>query len=491
MEGKDKEMKEKYSWKRTEEIEIDLADLLKRLCGKWKQAAACALAAALVFGAAGWLRSRSGPDESLVPGMDAPASLTQEEEQAVADAVQLAKETDSLENYLEQSLLMQADPYRKARYIMLYRIDRAERQELQAVTESYLNFVSNGGAADALAETGGRWDMDKSCIAELVQAYQKTYSAPYPVIIDEAFPDLFSESLFYIEMTGRNAREAERMALDMQKVLKEQAAEIKKAAGSHRLSLVSTAQNMTADSSLLSQQREKRALLTSNQTSLKAMTDAFSKEQLAAYKMQAGRKDEQEEDGKAASGADTEGSQLRSVVKYMILGLFGGMAAYAGLSVCWYLFCDTVKSVQEMKRLYAFPVFGALSPPGAGKAKKGRLRMGHDLYAAIPEQVCRRLVLACQKQEIRQLYAVTEFPLAQPEKDCLEHMAAQLRKEGVEMAVAENASADIAAWDSLREAGNVLLVCRTDTTTHQMIDDAMMFFEENGISVTGAVAFCG
>lgn len=321
MEGKDKKMEEKYSWKRTEEIEIDLADLLKRICGKWKQAAACALAAALVFGAAGWLRSRSGPDESLVPGMDAPASLTQEEEQAVADAVQLAKETASLENYLEQSLLMQADPYRKARYIMLYRIDCAERQELQAVTESYLNFVSNGGAADALAETGGRWDMDKSCIAELVQAYQKTYSAPYPVIIDEASPDLFSESLFYIEMTGRNAREAERMALDMQKVLKEQAAEIKKAAGSHRLSLVSTAQNMTADSSLLSQQREKRALLTSNQTSLKAMTDAFGKEQLAAYKMQAGLKDEQEEDGKAVSGADTEGSQLRSVVKYMILGL--------------------------------------------------------------------------------------------------------------------------------------------------------------------------
>ena len=36
MEGKDKKMEEKYSWKRTEEIEIDLADLLKRLCGKWK-----------------------------------------------------------------------------------------------------------------------------------------------------------------------------------------------------------------------------------------------------------------------------------------------------------------------------------------------------------------------------------------------------------------------------------------------------------------------
>ena len=46
-------MESQYSWKRTEDTEIDLTDLLYRLCVQWKRIAVCALAFALVFGGAG------------------------------------------------------------------------------------------------------------------------------------------------------------------------------------------------------------------------------------------------------------------------------------------------------------------------------------------------------------------------------------------------------------------------------------------------------
>ena len=48
------------SWKRTDEIEIDLADLLKKLAMRWKQMLLCAVAAALFAGGYGCLKNNNG-----------------------------------------------------------------------------------------------------------------------------------------------------------------------------------------------------------------------------------------------------------------------------------------------------------------------------------------------------------------------------------------------------------------------------------------------
>lgn len=277
-------MDKPYTWKRTEETEIDLADLLRRLCGKWKQLAACALAAAALLGGYGWLKGRDVQDTAQ-KGAAQEAELTEEEEKSVADAVQLTKDVDSLQEYLDNSVLMKLDAYHKDKYVMLYCIDHAKRQELPRITESYLNFLLNGGAADALEAYGSKdWKMDKSYLSELVSAYQKTYSSPYQIAVAETSASgMFSESLFYVEITGQDAKAAEQMALDMQEILARHAKEVQETAGSHKLTLISSAKNVTADSGLQAQQQEKRALLSTSQANLKAMTDAFSKEQHAVY----------------------------------------------------------------------------------------------------------------------------------------------------------------------------------------------------------------
>ena len=116
---------DKYnSWKRTDETEIDLADLLRSLCIRWKKIAACALASSIIFAGYGWMKNREGLDKDLTD-LAQEAVLTVKEQQAVADAVQLDQETGKLEEYLENSILMQLDAYHKTEYIMFYSIDRA------------------------------------------------------------------------------------------------------------------------------------------------------------------------------------------------------------------------------------------------------------------------------------------------------------------------------------------------------------------------------
>lgn len=140
-------MDKQYPWKRAEEIEIDLADIMRKLCGRWKRIALCALACALLFGGYGWIRGKadlkaaqSAAAGELLSKEDGDA-LTETEKQAVADAVQLEHELGGLEMYLDNSVLMQIDAYHKNRTVMLYGIHHAKRQELAAITESYLSFL--------------------------------------------------------------------------------------------------------------------------------------------------------------------------------------------------------------------------------------------------------------------------------------------------------------------------------------------------------------
>ncbi len=478
-------MEKQFSWKRTEDIEIELLDLLRRLCRKWKQAIACAVAGAVILGGYGWIKGRGSVDADM-SGTVAKARLTEEEGQAVMAAVQLNNETGSLEEYLGNSLLMQADPYHRAKVILLYCIDHAKRQELPRITESYLNYIINGGAADELKKCGHSvWELDKSYLAELMTAYQKTYSSPYQVVVEDvADSSMLSETLFYVEITGKNTDMAGQMAKDVRSVLEVYAGTVIKKAGSHKLTLISTSESVTADNSLQAQQREKRALLSSNKTSLKAMTDAFSEGQMKAYQEQAGI----EEKGSQEETAEVENAGAGII--YIFLGFAGGIFVYCGIFACLYMFRDTVKSAGEMKRMYRFPFYGEIQlQEAAGKRGRKKARLQPDANSCSRAQVLNRIRLACKKQGVARLYAASDFIYRSQEKECLEGIASQLKGWGIELAATENASLDTASWDRLAEAGNVLMVCRIGKTTHRMIDDAMNFYLENGISVLGAVAF--
>ena len=156
-----------YSWKRTDEADIDLSELLRGIFGQWKRIVFCALVFAVCLGGYGYRKERNASAVSDI-AQDEDILLTEAEEQAVEDAVQLEREIEGLETYLDNSVLMQIDPYHKNKCIMLYCISQADRQKLPEITESYLNFLLNGGAADRLLEAESGRKMDKSCLAELI-----------------------------------------------------------------------------------------------------------------------------------------------------------------------------------------------------------------------------------------------------------------------------------------------------------------------------------
>ena len=271
-----------------------------------------------------------------------------------------------------------------------------------------------------------------------------------------------------MEITGKNAAQTAQLAQDVQDVLEEYFSAVSRTAGNHQIALISEMESVTADTSLQAQQHEKKALLSSNRTSLRAMTDAFNEKQMAAYMEAAGVKD-------SRKGQENEEILQAPALnaKYILLGLLGGIFVYCAVFSCGYLFRDTVKSSEEMKRMYTLPVYGSVYL----KNETGRA------------QVLNRIRLACKNQGIKKLCAASEFAFEEQERECMKSIAKQLKDWGIDIVISENASADTAMWDMIADTGNVLLLCKIDVTTHRMIDEAMSFYMENAIAVAGVVVF--
>ncbi len=473
----DKDMNGKDSWKKTEEVQVDLSDLLRSFAVRWKQAAACTLVCAALFGGYGWIRQKNAVQQ---PVSIKDTKMTTEETKTVEDTVQLAEETEELEDYMQHSILMKVNPYRRNRTTMLFSIDGATNRTLPAIVESYLAFLTSKGITDALQrEDVKTWKMDNRYVAELIAAWQKSDSTfPYQVLMEDDASAAPEQTLFYVETTGTDAKMAAKLAKDIQSSLEGYSSVVKKACGEHKLSLVSSQDSVKIDSGLLAQRDEKKQQLKAKQDSLKAASDALSTEQKAVFNNEFDREETEETEERVSLGN-------RIPMKYIAFGIAGGIGIYGAWFALSYLLRDTVKSAAQLQAQYRFPLYGSIS----ATAKKGGRQGGQSRYEQEKEILLNRIRLSCRKQGIHRLCLAADFEPDDQEQACLQELCGQLEQWGISAAAAWKIGKNAAQWDALSEVGNVLLVCKRGVTTHREIDEQMEFYQENGIRVTGAALF--
>ncbi len=471
----EKVMNGKDSWKKTDEVQVDLPDLLRSFAARWKQAAACMLVFAILLGGYGWVRQKNARQE---PASIKDTKMTKEETKTVEDTVQLAEETEELEDYMRHSVLMKVNPYRRNRTTLLFSVDGATNRTLPAIVESYLGFLTSKGITDALQKVDGRtWRMDNRYVAELIAAWQRSDSSfPYQILTEDIASAVPEQALFYVEATGTDAEMAAKLAGDIQSALEDYSGVVKKSCGTHKLTLRSSQDSVKIDSGLLAQRDEKKQQLKAKQDSLKAASDALSMEQKAVFENEfdSGEKEEAEEE------RVSQGNRIP--VKYIVFGLAGGIGVYGAWFALWYLLRDTVKSAAQLQAQYRFPLYGSISVNAKDSSAKGGCRR----YEQEKEILLSRTRLSCQKQGIQKLCLAADFEPDEKEQACLQELCGGLEQCGISAAAAGKIGENVAQWDAVSAAGNVLLVCKRGVTTHRGIDGQMEFYQDNGIRVLGA-----
>ncbi len=472
------------SWKKTEVTETDLMDLMRSFLRQWKRMFACALVFMLLFGGYGLFRNRSSGHtdarQNLSDSMDGsdvtedPIALTKAQQQKIVVAAALAKETADLEEYLENSILMQIDAYHKPCVTLLYSIEDTEKYAQKKILESYVNFLANGGAVKELKkETYGSWKMKESYLAEML-AVRREADDPDKVILEDTANGM-SPELLYVELTGLDMEMAERLASDLQEVLRAYGQTAERITGKHALVLLNEAKGIKYDSRLQLKQHDNQAVLRTNIGNLKTLTDDFDEQQKAAYEKAAGISGESGEEPEVQKPENAL-KMTGSIAKYFLAGFACGLFLYGCMFAFRYLLLDTVKSVAELKERYRFPVYGSII------LKKGTVDDGSRA------QILNRIRLACKKQKVSRLCMAAGISCSGWERECLDGLIRQLDDWGIHTVLAENIRGNVPVWDTVTDVGMVLMVYRIGRTTHRMIDEEMEFYLENEVTVLGAMA---
>lgn len=468
-------MNENQSWKKTQEVEINLMDLLRKLCKQWKQILLCAVIFACLLGGYRFIK---GSGEAQTNGAAVSTEgivLTKDEQKRVDGAVTLSDEIEANQKYMDESILMNIDPYHKDRAVLLYSIEDVSKRTKQRIVESYLSFIKDGGAIKELKEKApDTWTMDDSYLAEVISAYQSNDSSTQ-IVLNETT----ANTLFYIEVTGKDEKMVAELAKGLQEAVDAYQVSVKKNAGEHTLTLLSKEQGVKSDSGLATTQHDKNYQLSNNLYNLKTLTDSFSEQQKAVYEEQIAKADDVKVIKKEDSGIS---------IKWIVLGFAGGIFVYCCIFACFYLLRDTVKSTGELKSHYTFPVFGSIllkkGTKGTGEDLAGREK---DDYERQRAQMLNRIRLACQSKEITKICIASDFSFREQEKSFVESASKQLKAWGIETVVGENVAGNVSVWDTLTEVGSVLMLYKLGTTTHQMIDEEMGFYMENHLNVMGAM----
>lgn len=468
-------------WKRSQELEIDLLELLLGFCKQWKKILLCALAAAVLAGGYGFFRNSRILD-GLEMSEPAKTSLNREEQGVVEEAAELTGQVHELHEYLDNSILMQINPYRCSYAVSLYSIDEVTGANQTKIIESYLNFLNNGGVLDALKQYDKKtWGMERRYLGELISAWYKIDGANQ-LDIKNGADGVTAVPVLYVQVAGKDVNMAKRLSEDIQKVLKDYSVSVKKACGRHKLALVSSEESIKIDRNLQAQQDEKKSALKADTANLKAITDAFSREQWGAYEKISGvqkQDDEKQEDEMTITDHAYEAVTL----KFLLLGFAGGIFVFFMIYTSWYVLHDTIKSPGEFQSYYTIPFYGSISFQENRKKKKGKL----DICTKEAEKVLNRLKIVCEKKGISKIGLAADFVLDSHEQKCVQDMAAQLHEWGIEASIIENIHGDYAGWNMAAESGTILILCRTGTTTRRIIDEEMEVYLESGINVAGAV----
>ena len=488
-------MDEKQYWKKTDEIEIDLLDLMRGFLGQWKQIVVIALVGAILAGGYSYVKNRNAAAAIPITETGSGDSveeieLTDEEQQAVDAAILLQSEITALEDYIENSVRMKMDPYHKNRVLLLYSIEDADRQILRKAQECYSNFLTGGGLADAVRKIDKAFQkMDSIYLAELVSVSQVADN-DYRILTDEQQKD--GVKLFYVEASGEDEKMTKQLSEDMTKALEDYIPKVKQICGDHKLKLLTSTHSVRIDNDLQTWQQDRRNLLSTDRTNLKTMTDAMSDQQKAVLNMKTALEDDKEPEETVSTSVQGGISK-----KYILLGLVAGIFLYACLYGCWYIFRKDIRTAGEFKSYYTIPLLGSVVTGSRQKVHglKAILGLSGNKWLGTGQadrgqqtaQMLGRIRLVCEKQQIKNLCLAVEFPLDGKEKELIGQVSKQLQDWGIHTVTAENLSGDVSQWDKLDGEDAMVLFCRSGVTTHQSIDHVMEIVSDNKIPAAGAV----
>lgn len=449
------------------EREINLIELFWKVLLNWRQIISVAvLIALMVSGIKYALDSRV---YNIRKSTEQENSLSVAEQEQVEDARTMIERIRNYQNYLNESVLMQIDPYNKPVVELQYYVESDYTYNYTRDNQSdytgnlmslYYNYLKSG-------------EMSKKLIdATKISITQADYS--------ELCAVSQSGSTMVITFTWTDENKLDEISEFIKEELTQKELMFQEV-GSHRLKLLRESKNIISDAGLAETKNAYANNSAYINTQLNTLKAGMSEEQLKLL------------------NNESEESEIPKPVpskKYFLLGAFLGIFLVCAWAACKMLFTARLQNPEEIRALYNTRLLGEVTV----KSKKKRfLSVIDDKLLAIKNRrkkklsveqqikvIAANISLSCKQQGIENIY-MTGSEYENADTATLDMLKQELTSQNIQVKEGGNIFYDAESLKQGTEIGNMIFVEQTGESIYDEISNELNLAREQKNQILGVV----
>lgn len=458
------------------EREINLAELFWNILFSWRQIICSALIFAILLTGIKYFRDKSTfLAAQKNDSAQEEVQLTSEEEEQIESAKIMMSRIENYQKYLDESALMQINPYEKPIIELQYYVEsdytynytRDNRADYTGdVMALYCNYVRSGEMSDKIIKAA-KLSVSQADFSELCYAIQNGNTMAITIAWAE------TEKLDEISDLVKN--ELIQKETDFQEV------------GSHKLKLLRESKNVIADTDLA----ERKNLFSNNVANINMQLNSL-------------KTNMSEQQLKLLQNENESGNEINEVImdkpsineKYMFVGLVFGLCLMCFLIVLKTIFNEKLQVSQEICDLYNIRMLGEISLQLDRKRfmsfvdnKLLEIKNRRKKKLSKEQQIkviAANILLTCKQQKIEHIY-MTGSEYEDIDTKTLDMLKAELVAQNVHVTEGENIFYDAESLKQGTEIGNLLFVEQTGKSIYDEIFNEVNLAKEYKNYIIGFV----
>ena len=482
------------------EREIDLVDLIVDILSHWRGLLVCMLAGALLLGGFSYVRSyqstgavkneggQSGeiisPEEQLQALEEL---LTDTQKMAVSTVLDDEQEIAKHQQYVEDSILMQMDPYHIPKRELIYKIQMDDMGQSNMLSTVYADLVNGVGILQWVEEQTG---ISSASADELISGEGKTRIT----VLNGAQETESGSDCLKVAIRHYDEKECERLAQCVKDYVDQHHKLLARELGEHEVVLLSESAGIVMDTGVRDLQITYSNTKINFLTNIAKSKEAFTEDQQAYYTLLKNEYEAPEAESELETKPAPAVAKPSISVKYVVVGAVLFTFIYAGVLFVIYVLNGKLRSVDELQRLYNISQLGLIVKDD-GKKKFFIDRCINALRNWNKRQFTREqslelaaaaIKISAGKQELDTIYLMGCDLKAGADVVCRE-LKERLAKENIAVRILDNVLYDAETMEELESAKGIVLVEKAMSTMYNEILSELELASRQGIKVLGGI----
>lgn len=460
------------TWEK-EEREINFINLFWDILFSWRKLVCLSILVAILFCGIKYIFDIRTFRISQNADVQTEIPLTAEEQEQLEDARIMMERIENYQKYLDESVLMQIDPYKKPVIELQYYVksdytyNYTEDNQIDYTGDLmslYYNYIKSGEMSNELIEAV-KLPITQPDVSELCSVWQ-------------------SGSTMIVMFTWADEKKLEDVSKFIKSKLLEKEPEFQEV-GSHELKLLRESKNVIADTDLAERKNAFSNNIASINMQLTNLKAGMSEEQLKLL-----------QNGPGEEVIKPEIPKPVPSKKYFLLGAFLGIFLVCAWVACKMLFTARLQNPEEIRALYNTRLLGEVTV----KSKKKRfLSVIDDKLLAIKNRrkkklsveqqvkvIAANISLSCKQQGIENIY-MTGSEYENADTATLDMLKQELTSQNIQVKEGGNIFYDAESLKQGTEIGNMIFVEQTGESIYDEISNELNLAREQKNQILGVV----